>query len=66
MSPLSSYDIERRYSIPAMEGIVTILWFAAFVAQASSLPSPEQCTSSECSSSQAAVVFGAFEWYVVP
>lgn len=62
LSPVSSYALERRYVIPGVESIIMILWFAGFVAQACSLPFPGKCTAAVCRLSQAAVVFGAFEW----
>lgn len=64
LSPVSSFDFERRWGIPGMESSVMILWLAGFVFQACSLPSPVHCTSADCTVSQVAVVFGAFEWYV--
>lgn len=64
LSPVSSFDFERRWGIPGMESSVMILWLAGFVFQACSLPSPVHCTSADCTVSQVAVVFGAFERYV--
>ena len=47
------------YGLLAMEGIVTIFWFAGFIAMAANMPSSKYCTDL-CQELQAATAFGAF------
>ncbi|KAJ9295307.1 hypothetical protein DTO271G3_6130 [Paecilomyces variotii] len=62
LSPVYVPQMAHRFAIVGMEAVTMIFWFAAFIALAALLPPPEACHSSPCRSSQAATVFGAFEW----
>ncbi|GAD99448.1 conserved hypothetical protein [Paecilomyces variotii No. 5] len=62
LSPLYVPQIAHRFAVVGMEVVTTIFWFAAFIALAVLLPPSGACHNSPCRSSQAATVFGAFEW----
>ncbi|QDS68448.1 hypothetical protein FKW77_010815 [Venturia effusa] len=52
----------HKYGILAAEFITMLFWFAGFIAFAVLLTDWDCRSGSPCRSSQAAVVFGAFEW----
>lgn len=66
LAPVFFPHFAHRIVIPAVEVITMIFWFAGFIALAVFLPPTEACHWSRCSALQAAVVFGAFEWYDFP
>lgn len=62
VAPMYFPSVAQRIVVLAAEVITMIFWFAGFIALATLLPSPHYCYDA-CNSAQAAVVFGALEWY---
>jgi len=63
VAPLRFQTLAHKYAILAVEAVTTIFWFAGFIAFAVLLNNIG-CNRhwSFCRASQAAAVFGAFEW----
>jgi len=64
LAPTYFPNLAHRLILVGVELVTTIFWFAGFIALAAALPGPSYCHGSDCSSLQAATIFGAFEWYV--
>ena len=54
----------HKFAILAVEAVTMIFWFAGFIALAVFL-GERVCYGHVCSAAKAAIVFAAFEWYVV-
>lgn len=53
-------------AVLALDALTMLFWFAGFIALAVFHSNLEECRGRVCDDLVAAVVFGAFEWYVMP
>ena len=64
LSPVYMPHLAHKYAILALDAVTMIFWFAGFIALAVFITELSLCFGNVCHSAQAAVVFGAFTWYV--
>lgn len=64
LSPRLYPRAAHKFAILAVEAVTMLFWFAAFIAAAVFVSRLRLCKGSACGALKAAVVFGAFEWYV--